>query len=121
MGRRCKKLERAFYVIYDNDRLIHYTAVTSKFTKFPFMGDRDLIVSPSRTREEYMRQGLQSFAISRIIREYGTSFGLWYVTDQTNIAPRKCVEKIGFDLNAVGHRKRTWIVRYVIDLPPKPA
>lgn len=115
MIRYFNKLHRVFYLIYYKDLLIHYTIVTSKYAKFPFMKVNDLIIGPSRTRKEYMRQGLQSFTLTKIIHDNNRSFGLWYVTDETNIPPRRCVEKIGFLLKARGHRKKSWIDKYVID------
>jgi len=111
------KRKRGFYIIYDSHsgRIIHYTGFSPGDYRFPFMNKNDIILGPSRTHAQYMRRGLQSYCISRIIKNAVLSKKkyIWYVTDESNIAPRKSVEKIGFILKGYGHRKARTFLRPV--------
>lgn len=101
-----KAPDSKFYLIHEGANLVHYTGVSPRDMRFPFMKEHDLILGPSRTHEEHRRKGLQSHSINEVINSYGNESRIWYVTDEGNIAPRKCVEKIGFPLRGLGVRKR---------------
>lgn len=117
--RHRKGFKANMIVAYKGQELVHYTGLTSRYFRFPFMGRRDLIFGPSRTHAEYRRQGLQSFALKYGITQHRGARGFWYVTDMDNIAPRRCVEKIGFRLIGKGERKRVGrfapFIAYIID------
>ena len=55
---------------------------------------------------QHRRKGFQLHSISSVIDLCHGEYRLWYVTDEKNTAPIKCVEKIGFVFRCFGVRKK---------------
>ena len=92
-------------VIYDGDILAHRSFITLGWSRFPFMGRNDVQVVSSWTYEKYRRQGLATFALSRILAAYQRpDQGVWYVVHAKNAASIRVAEKCGFSLVAKGRR-----------------
>lgn len=95
------------YLIYDGHKLIHRSAITPRYFRFPFMGREDLQIGDTWTMPEYRGKGLASFAIQEIVKLHnkpGRRF--WYVVEENNISSIRAVEKAGFVKCGVGTRKK---------------
>lgn len=74
-------------VIYDGDVLIHRSFVFPKWLRFPFMGDDDLHIAATWTKEDYRGQGLALFALQRIVAMHQRPHRcFWYLAGETNRA-----------------------------------
>lgn len=97
----------ALFLIYDENKLVHRSCVFPKYFRFPFMQKDDLQIGDTWTHPEYRGQGLATFAIWKILRNYhkpGRHF--WYVVEENNKASIRVIEKSGFSLVGKGVRTK---------------
>jgi len=96
----------SIFLVYYNEKIIHYSGVLPKYFKYPFMDEKDIQIGPSWTQEEHQRRGIASFVVSKIIEVYkkpGRRF--WYITREENIPSVDFIESIGFLKYGVGIKK----------------
>lgn len=93
-------------LIHDRGQVVHYSAFTPRYWRFPFMADEDLQIGDTWTSPAYRGKGFAFFALCTIVanaRRPGRRF--WYVVGNLNQPSIHVVEKAGFDLVGEG----TWI------------
>jgi RimJ/RimL family protein N-acetyltransferase len=92
-------------VLYDGARLVHYSAFTPRYWRFPFLSGRDLQVGDTWTEPSFRGKGLAKRALQRLVtrmRMPGRNF--WYVVEDINRGSIKVAEDCGFRLAGVGTR-----------------
>ena len=93
-------------LIRDDARLVHYSAFTPRFWRFPFLADGDLQIGDTWTDPPYRGKGLALFALQTVVRvTREPERRHWYVVEAVNRASIRVVEKAGFTLSGEG----TWI------------
>jgi RimJ/RimL family protein N-acetyltransferase len=83
--------------IMEQGKLIHYSAFTPRYWRFPFLRDKDLQVGDTWTEPSHRGRGLAFFALTQIpeeLEEAGRHF--WYVVGRENLPSIAVVEKAGF-------------------------
>jgi RimJ/RimL family protein N-acetyltransferase len=97
---------------YEQARLVHYSAFSPRYWRFPFVADNDLQIGDTWTDPAYRRRGLAFFALRKIIATLanpGRSF--WYVVEADNEPSIRAAEKAGFTLAAEGTLMTPWGLR----------
>jgi RimJ/RimL family protein N-acetyltransferase len=92
-------------LMYSDTRLVHYSAFTPRYFRFPFLTARDVQVGDTWTEPLYRGRGLAKRSLRQLLillSEPGRS--IWYVVEDANPASIKVVEDCGFHLAAVGTR-----------------
>lgn len=85
------------YLVYDQEKLIHYSFFFGKSFKFPFIQKDDIFLGPIWTSNEYRRKGISFNAIKEIILSFGDKVNhFWWMCDEKNTGSRKLAEKLGF-------------------------
>jgi RimJ/RimL family protein N-acetyltransferase len=101
-------------VLYEAGRLVHYSAFTPRYWRFPFVSGQDLQVGDTWTEPSDRGKGLAKRALKRLVtwmRAPGRNF--WYVVEDVNRASVKVAEDCGFRLAGVGTRvKRLKVFDY---------
>jgi RimJ/RimL family protein N-acetyltransferase len=93
-------------LIYDRERLAHYSGFTPRYWRFPFIGDGDFQIGDTWTDPAYRGQGLALFALQTIVTTLAAPRRrFWYVVEVTNRPSIRVVEKAQFKLAAEG----TWV------------
>lgn len=93
--------------ILHRGRLVHYSAFTPRYWRFPFLEDRELQIGDTWTDPVHRGNGLASRALRAILeleRRPGRRF--WYVVGRNNAASVRVVEKAGFHLVGDGAFER---------------
>jgi len=99
--------EYKVYTVYNAEDFAHYTVVVPRHFKFPFMGDNDIQANPVYTAPEHRRKGLAHAVIVQIKKDYAESGGcLWYVVRPENLPSIAHIEKLGFELYAIGAKAK---------------
>ena len=95
--------ESGALLIYDRERLIHYSGFTPRYWRFPFIADGDFQIGDTWTDPEYRGKGLALFAVRKIVRMLAKpGRRIWYVVESRNYPSIRVVEKAGFELVAEG-------------------
>ena len=91
-------------IMYSGTRLVHYSAFTPRYFRFPFLTARDVQVGDTWTEPSYRGRGLAKRSLRQLVillSEPGRS--IWYVVEDTNRASVKVAEDCGFHLAGVGN------------------
>ena len=89
--------EYGVLMIHCRGELVHRSVVFPRYFRFPFMGDTDLQIGYTWTRELHRGKGLAGFAIQAIRdRDPRPDRIYWYVCEEANLASIRVVEKLGF-------------------------
>lgn len=111
------------YLVYDRDNLIHRSVISPGYFRFPFMAKIDLQIGDTWTKSEYRGKGLAVIAVTQIIqllRKPGRRF--WYLTEESNQASIRVIEKVGFEKVGEGSRTKrcglSVLGAFVIDKTP---
>ena len=81
--------------LHDGDNIVHYTYLTPKTLRFPFMGTKDMMVGPCFTFKDYRRKGLYTEVLKKVISCEGYR-KLWICATLTNKASLNTFTKAGF-------------------------
>jgi RimJ/RimL family protein N-acetyltransferase len=92
-------------VLRKQGQVVHRSCVFPGYFRFPFMSADDLQVGDTWTAPACRGQGLATSGLLRAV-ELSSRVGrvLWYVTDRSNPASVRVVEKAGFALHGQGVR-----------------
>ncbi len=96
-------LECGAICIYWERRIIHYSAFSSRYWRFPFMSGEDLQIGGTWTDPEHRGKGLAQFAIRQILklkRKPGRNF--WYCVEEHNSPSVQVARRTGFEIVAQG-------------------
>ena len=91
--------------LYKGAQLVHYSAFTPRYWRFPFLSRQDLQVGDTWTEPSCRGKGLAKRALQRLVtrmRMPGRNF--WYVVEDINRASIKVAEDCGFRLAGIGTR-----------------
>lgn len=105
------------FVIYHNktQEMAHYSVVSPKYFRNPFMDKNDIQIGPIGTGENHRRKGLANFAIEKIIEFYkNENIRFWYLVREENEPSIKCIENFGFTKYGEG-RKMGRLKKYIIE------
>ena len=99
--------ESGAILVYAGTRLVHYSAFTPRYWRFPFMTLCDMQVGDTWTDPSFRGRGLAKQSLRRLLdllAEPGRS--IWYVVEDINRPSIKVAEDCGFDLARVGTRAK---------------
>ncbi len=84
-------------VLLDNETVVHYSYITPKVFRFPFMGKRDQQIGPCVTHADYRGKGIFTSVLRLIPAYYSKECDLiWTYTTQDDIAAQKAFGKAGY-------------------------
>ena len=92
-------------VIYSDGELVHHTGFAARYWRFPFLRKDDLQITSSWTAPEHREQGLEEFAVEKIIGAYrrpGRRF--WFCVEEGDLESIRVAEKTGFSPVGVGNQ-----------------
>jgi len=99
-------------LIYDGERMVHYSGFTPRYWRFPFIANGDLQIGDTWTDPEYRGRGLALFALKMIVATLARpGRQLWYVVEVINKPSIRVAEKAQFTLAAEGTRVIPWGVK----------
>lgn len=101
--------------LLDKDIVVHYSYVSPKIYRFPFMKKYDMQVGPCATNVDYQRKGIFTEVLKLIPACYSNkSDSVWTYTTLTNLASRKAFERAGYQFYAYATMSlKTKIVRII--------
>ena len=89
---------RIFYIMKGN-QVAHYSFITPKNFRFPFMKEKDLQIGPCFTFPEFRGHGLYGQALKLIPLLFIKQANIfWIYTTSTNIVSQYVIEKAGYDM-----------------------
>lgn len=86
---------RILYVL-DNEKIVHYTYITSKCYRFPFMNNNDIQIGPCYTYEKYRGKKIYKSVLSHIINNTSDNKKIWIYTTEDNHISQRAIESVGF-------------------------
>jgi len=109
-------------LVYEGERLAHYSNYTPRYWRFPFLADDDLQIGDTWTDPAYRGRGLALFALQTLEASLERpNRHLWYVVGKLNQPSIRVAEKARFTLVAEGTRVTPWRLklaeRYVMRKP----
>lgn len=102
-------------VLLDDKIVVHYSYLTPKVFRFPFMKRGDVQVGPCVTHESYRGQGVFSKVLSLIPLLYpGINNTIWTYTTEDDIAAQKAFKNAGYSFITLAEMSlRTKIVKFI--------
>src|SRR5579871_1828979 len=96
-------------LIYDGDRLAHYSGFTPRYWRFPFIANGDFQIGDTWTDPAYRGKGLASAGLARAVALLTRPHRrLWYVVESINEPSIRVAEKGHFTLAAEGGILEPW-------------
>lgn len=84
-------------VLLDKDIVAHYSYITPKVFRFPFMGRMDQQIGPCVTHPDYRGKGIFTNVLKLIPAYYSKKCDLvWTYTTQDDIAAQRAFDKAGY-------------------------
>jgi hypothetical protein len=84
-------------VLLDKDLVVHYSYITPKVFRFPFMGGKDQQIGPCVTHSDYRGKGIFTNVLKLIPQYYSKECDfVWTYTTQDDIAAQKAFDKAGY-------------------------
>jgi len=102
-------------ILMDNETVVHYSYITPKVFRFPFMGKKDQQIGPCVTHADYRGKGIFTSVLKLIPAYYSKECDLvWTYTTQDDIAAQKAFAKAGYQFYSYAMMSlRTKIVRLI--------
>ncbi|GAB1405491.1 hypothetical protein MASR1M74_26720 [Lentimicrobium sp.] len=102
-------------ILLDNDIVVHYSYLTPKVFRFPFMKKGDIQVGPCVTHPSYRGQGVFSRVLSLIPELYpGNNRTVWTYTTEDDIAAQKAFRNAGYSFITFAEMSlRTKIIKFL--------
>lgn len=96
-------------LIYDGHRIVHYSAFTPRYWRFPFIANGDFQIGDTWTDAAYRGLGLASFGLLKAVALLAKPRRqLWYVVESINEPSIRVAEKAHFVLAAQGTFVQPW-------------
>jgi len=91
--------------VVEHGVVIHRAGVFPRYFRFPFMARSDVQIGDVWTAPQWRGRGLATWSIAAIASSCQERGGqAWYVTESTNEASRRSVERAGLVLDGTGRR-----------------
>jgi RimJ/RimL family protein N-acetyltransferase len=101
-------------LIYEGQRVVHYSGFTRRYWRFPFVADDDFQIGATWTDPPCRGKGLASLALQMVVATLAKpGRRLWYVVEDVNEPSIRVVEKARFTLAAEGTWVRPWGLHWV--------
>lgn len=101
------KSSYSIFTVYCGKKLVHYSLISPKCFKFPFMETIDIQIGPCWTHDRHRRKGIASYVITEILKLYKKkNRKFWYITREENKASGRVIVKVGFIEYGKGTRKK---------------
>ena len=84
-------------LLLDNNEVVHYSYITPKTYRFPFMQKDDLMIGPCYTAENQRGKGIFT-EVLKLINSVYDSYDLWLSANLNNTASHKAFERSGYRL-----------------------
>lgn len=87
------------YSIYKDSQIIHYSYVTKRCYKFPFMRNDDIQIGNCYTKVGFRGKKIYPFVVQEVINDFdmkNNSHDVYMLIDQENSSSRKAMQSIGF-------------------------
>jgi RimJ/RimL family protein N-acetyltransferase len=98
--------EYGVFSIFRDNMMIHRSCIFPGYFRFPFMSKDDLQIGDTWTSPNYRKQGLATFALSKICEIFAKpKRTFWYVVEEGQYPSIRVVEKTGF--KKIGEGRRT--------------
>ncbi len=104
------------FIMYQkyNRNIVHYTLVSSKSFKFPFMKENDIHIGPIWTDPNHRGEGIASYVVEKIFELYKTKERVfWLMINDRNPASKKIAKNYGFIECGKVEKKTLGIYKYV--------
>ena len=102
------------YVVYDGDKVIHYSYIVRGREKFVFLKDKDIEIGPCWTDPNYRGYGIYPAVLSLIVQKELSSGGsAFMIIANTNLSSQNGALKVGFKKTGYEIRKNIWKKHYV--------
>ena len=96
-------------LIYERERLVHYSGFTPSYWRFPFMVGDDFQIGDIWTHPAHRGRGLALFALQTVVTKLARpGRRLWYVVEAINEPSIRVAEKAQFTLIAEGTWVKPW-------------
>lgn len=96
-------------LVYDRDLLVHYSAFTPGYWRFPCVVGDDFQVGDTWTDPAHRGRGLALFALRALVRKLAKpGRRLWYVVEAINVPSIRVAEGAQFKLTAKGEWQMRW-------------
>ena len=106
-----------FYIVFlmDEKKIVHFSYVTSKVFRFPFMKSSDLQIGPCATDKQYQGKGIFTNVLKLISDvELGNGRTIWTYTTLSNLSSQKAFERAGYQFVSYAlMNRRTKLFRMV--------
>jgi hypothetical protein len=101
--------------LLDKEIVVHYSYITPKIYRFPFMKNNDMQIGPCATNPDYQKKGIFTDVLKLISECYANkSDSIWTYTTLTNLASQKAFERAGFHFFSYANMSlKTKIVRII--------
>lgn len=95
------------FVVRRGDQFAHYSGVTGRYWRFPFLPKDDLQIGDTWTHPDHRGKGIAGFAAHRILAAMSRPGRyIWYVVEDINTPSIRTAEGAGMSLYARGVWKR---------------
>ncbi|HJU28665.1 MAG TPA: GNAT family N-acetyltransferase [Candidatus Binataceae bacterium] len=95
------------FVVRQGAEMAHYSGVTGRYWRFPFMAKDDLQIGDTWTHPDHRGKGLAGFAASQILAAMShRGRHIWYVVESINMPSIRTAEGAGMSLYGRGVWRR---------------
>ena len=95
------------FVVRRGNEFVHYSGITGRYWRFPFLADADLQIGDTWTHPEHRGKGIAGFAIDRILAAMSRpGRHIWYVVENINTPSIRAAEGAGMTRFALGVWRR---------------
>lgn len=89
--------------MFFEDKLVHYSAFTGRYWRFPCLGDDDIQIGDTWTDPAHRSKGIASFAIDQIVsRKQKPGRQFWYCVEAINRSSIRVADSAGFEVVGEG-------------------
>jgi len=101
--------------LYDEDKFVHFSYITTKVFRFPFMNASDIQIGPCETSPEFQGKGIFT-EVLRLIKDLyrDQSITIWTYTSMKNLASQKAFQRAGYKFHSLASiSQKTKIIKII--------
>lgn len=104
----------AVLVVRRGEELVHYSGITGRYWRFPFMAADDLQIGDTWTHPDHRGKGVAGFAVHSVLAAMGRpGRRIWYVVEEINAPSIRAAEGAGMTLYARGVWRRPLNIKLI--------